>query len=1008
MNIVATYTHDALSAMRKTNGLEKAREYISTARQIAEAAAQASSKARSVSAALSTSAHSNTLVPSDLGVLASRLHSCTKELPSECTTQVSAFIKEMRKASVDGVDLNRELLLNLSREASTLAGHYHPTENGQQTVRVAPALYSAQEVRRSAAEMRASGAPAPASSALDEVAIMLETGDTSRVRNLTLSSGSSVVPPQQQQDQQPNLKGPELTSASATTTTTVNSAVALPVREILKQADTTSPPELKSYIASLVTKASGTVGIIADGIYRMSSDADEATKPLLTNILTACDQRTANLSSGMSTLLRSAVIQSDSQGGRILLQALKEADDRLQKLEDGCTNALCMQGVPTVLRQKSFENMQQCDGTLQTAAKVAIIDNSLAEQTKSVIRSSLHSGSVDVAIEAALTCPSLSRGTRSILQETLTRFRSKDNHFLKDLKIPCCHVLIPYTVRTAADEIFPISKDVSSLLMSSLVNTSDRCSILERAISEVLSSPDVTDSAKSHLEVLLATRDTSQEVPVDSSNYPIDASSELSVPGIRDGLTSILNTTGATDMSSQLRHRLELLAGAPKTSFIPKQAAGGHNIAQVVVLEPPGAGEWLDCTILDSVQGTDQHRIRVAALPQIHPAYRFSGRQLVVSSEHLRFGDGSGEQISVGSRVRRNPDHWKWGDQDGGSGKVGSVIEVEGNGWISVQWDHSGRRSRYRYGSENCYDVLEALDQRNTTTSATDEAGIRCAVIAALESPDADSLSEIARIRLHALTGPASPQRKISSDVKNLVEQIRRNQPSASQQNENTPSDSNAPITLKKGRLQSWITEAYNLLAETSDGIVTARGHQWVLLTQEVSSKIKEMSSNPCPVVETDFDYGKLLMVGQASGSGDLLHTLRDLLVDRDETILRKLDSLVGRNDLLLSSSDAEMQTSLPLTSNKGTTVDLLVTTGTSIGFKKRYGPVKDSPTRESKRSPPKVRQPLRPVTAEDLDSEPDPEVCVISLPIFIYDLNTFIVTYLLNNLININRSLAH
>ncbi|XP_061168833.1 uncharacterized protein LOC133178087 [Saccostrea echinata] len=50
------------------------------------------------------------------------------------------------------------------------------------------------------------------------------------------------------------------------------------------------------------------------------------------------------------------------------------------------------------------------------------------------------------------------------------------------------------------------------------------------------------------------------------------------------------------------------------------------------------------------------------------------------------------ELIAVGCLVRRGPD-WKWGDQDGGEGNVGSV-----------KWPN-GNRSNYRYGYDNKYDV---------------------------------------------------------------------------------------------------------------------------------------------------------------------------------------------------------------------------------------------------------------------------------------------------------------
>jgi E3 ubiquitin-protein ligase mind-bomb len=62
-----------------------------------------------------------------------------------------------------------------------------------------------------------------------------------------------------------------------------------------------------------------------------------------------------------------------------------------------------------------------------------------------------------------------------------------------------------------------------------------------------------------------------------------------------------------------------------------------------------------------------------------------------------------------GLRVVRGPD-WEWGDQDGGEGHVGTVVEVgeppvsDGGRAVVVQWD-CGERSRYRCGLDRKYDL---------------------------------------------------------------------------------------------------------------------------------------------------------------------------------------------------------------------------------------------------------------------------------------------------------------
>ncbi|XP_062596391.1 uncharacterized protein LOC134257806 isoform X2 [Saccostrea cucullata] len=61
------------------------------------------------------------------------------------------------------------------------------------------------------------------------------------------------------------------------------------------------------------------------------------------------------------------------------------------------------------------------------------------------------------------------------------------------------------------------------------------------------------------------------------------------------------------------------------------------------------------------------------------------------------------ELIAVGCLVTRGPD-WKWGDQDGGEGNVGTVYRIKKDAVVLVKWQN-GNRSNYRYGYDNRYDV---------------------------------------------------------------------------------------------------------------------------------------------------------------------------------------------------------------------------------------------------------------------------------------------------------------
>ena len=61
----------------------------------------------------------------------------------------------------------------------------------------------------------------------------------------------------------------------------------------------------------------------------------------------------------------------------------------------------------------------------------------------------------------------------------------------------------------------------------------------------------------------------------------------------------------------------------------------------------------------------------------------------------------------------RGPD-WRWGQQDGGEGHTGTLVELMDEGlWAVVQWD-KGSRCRYRCGGEGKYD-LRVLDVATTS-----------------------------------------------------------------------------------------------------------------------------------------------------------------------------------------------------------------------------------------------------------------------------------------------------
>ena len=67
--------------------------------------------------------------------------------------------------------------------------------------------------------------------------------------------------------------------------------------------------------------------------------------------------------------------------------------------------------------------------------------------------------------------------------------------------------------------------------------------------------------------------------------------------------------------------------------------------------------------------------------------------------------------IRKGFRVVRGPD-WNSGEQDGGAGHVGTIVDVGGqanstcpDGTVDVLWDN-GKRGNYRSGFNNADDLL--------------------------------------------------------------------------------------------------------------------------------------------------------------------------------------------------------------------------------------------------------------------------------------------------------------
>ncbi|MBN2875798.1 MAG: hypothetical protein JXM71_11945, partial [Spirochaetales bacterium] len=93
-----------------------------------------------------------------------------------------------------------------------------------------------------------------------------------------------------------------------------------------------------------------------------------------------------------------------------------------------------------------------------------------------------------------------------------------------------------------------------------------------------------------------------------------------------------------------------------------------------------------------------------AAIAKIAPAPSYKPGQIVpVGAVAGSVAPGAvitKDLATVGTRVVRGKD-WKWSDQDGGPGKLGTIIEAPSGGWVRVKWDN---------GHENSYRVESSFD----------------------------------------------------------------------------------------------------------------------------------------------------------------------------------------------------------------------------------------------------------------------------------------------------------
>ena len=122
-------------------------------------------------------------------------------------------------------------------------------------------------------------------------------------------------------------------------------------------------------------------------------------------------------------------------------------------------------------------------------------------------------------------------------------------------------------------------------------------------------------------------------------------------------------------------------------------------------------------------------------------------------------GGGGGDRyggIKKDDRVKRGPD-WKWDNQDGGAGNLGTVIELKSDGWIRVKWDKGGTNA-YRTADVGGTDLVKATGEKRLASAADTRAGatLRFSPISSYDYPSSAKKGELVTyIETNSGTPPA-------------------------------------------------------------------------------------------------------------------------------------------------------------------------------------------------------------------------------------------------------------
>ena len=132
--------------------------------------------------------------------------------------------------------------------------------------------------------------------------------------------------------------------------------------------------------------------------------------------------------------------------------------------------------------------------------------------------------------------------------------------------------------------------------------------------------------------------------------------------------------------------------------------------------------------------------------------------------------------MRVGHRVVRHAAHWMWGDQDGGEGGEGTVVDCDvAGGWAVVRWDCSSEANKYRWGP-----VSGAYDLR---VVGSEDAGAGGGRPQSTSPPDRSSSAASQPSSQPHITPPRQPTAaaRAALAAQQLQQQLQQQQPVAEQ-----------------------------------------------------------------------------------------------------------------------------------------------------------------------------------------------------------------------------------